>query len=1053
MMIVFSGRRVHRSGLLVGSLVALTLSSLGGCGAPDREADADLPLPLSSLTAPLRDAVVWQQQALRTPVESAGAADVRLFYDLRQDLRTPTLRAAAADSLWKRWEAEPGSLLWIEVAILRARYLEDFDRLDQMLDLAAGADSTGPVARFIEGRMGLGRDPAAGRCFVDAATRAQELDPLQRAWLESRLALVESLDGDNRAAIARLLRTLPEAWQVGGLPLAACWWHDLSKYSRLDGGLDDALGAAGMAVACARRDGNEIQEIRGRLSLGQIHTARAEYGDAAAMFAAVEAQARAGGRRRWVMDAARLQADVNIARGDRGTAINQYRMLRDLALADADTQGSVAYSLSVANAFRYLGDLDSSRVWLERAERLDTVGTQFGNSGSIGALWLRYFLQAGDFVRADSVRAVVAEQLPIRGQRQILFDLVEQGLDSGRPDLAYRGLDQARRTPGLLVRDGAYDPALDLAHLAARFHARQGEFGLAHQQLQDAAGRVATGATLHARWDNASCRGQVGELAGDAEGARLAYELALDLADELEDPNLIQRSRIHLGEVLIQLGRPDDARRLFGDVLNVSDYWSRFSAMLLFGCAEAADGRHETALTHFAAADSLLRPDAPLDLRARLLLEEARSLAALGDAARAWGRLEQIDLGSESATSVRSTEVHRAFHRPLHRELAEVEIGLLVDNPGIVGRGDLALETLALAEQARWRVDPGGPEPSARTLAGLEIIPGSPVLAWFLGAERVFRWLGTSEGWTVLEIPDRGNLLEQIDAVQIDLESPERPVDEGGLRRLARRLLGPIEDHWSTGQELILVAPGRLADLAWPALMLEDSIPLIDHGAILHLANLSTLKNSAPSRETRPLLALGVDSPGDLANLRHAEAEARSVAAIWPDPTNEVRVGQDAGWSSIQALDLSTFAVIHLASHAVVSEGLPGCSTLRLAGIAGDHPVTVQEARALQLNAELVFLSCCEGARMGQDTGTGLDSFARAFLQAGAASVVASTRQVDDEASQTLALSFYRNWLSGKSRAASLQAAQQEVRDAGPRWRHPFYWAFYQVHRATGGTD
>ncbi len=1010
----------------------------------------DLALPLSSLTAPLRDAVVWQQQALRTPVEPAGAADVRLFYDLRQDLRTPSLRSAAADSLWKRWEAEPGSLLWIEVAILRARYLEDFDRLDQMLDLAAGADSTGPVARFIEGRMGLGRDPAAGRCFVDAAARAQELDPLQRAWLESRLALVESLDGDNRAAIARLLRTLPEAWQVGGLPLAACWWHDLSKYSRLDGGLDDALGAAGMAVACARRDGNEIQEIRGRLSLGQIHTARAEYGDAAAMFAAVEAQARTGGRRRWVMDAARLQADVNIARGDRGTAINQYRMLRNLALADADTQGSVAYSLSLANTFVFIGELDSSRVWLERAGRLDTIGTAYGNDGPIGALWLRYYLQLGDFARADSVRSVVAEQLPVRGQRQIIFDLVEQGLDSGRPDLAYEGLDQARRMPGLMVRDDAYDPSLDLAHLAARFHARQGEFGLAHQELQSAAGRVADGATLHARWDHAECQGRVSELAGDAEGARLAYEHALVLAGELDDPNLIERSRIRLGEVLIELGRVDSARRLFGDSSNASDYWSRLSGRLLLGCAEAADGRHEAALANFAAADSMLRPDAPLGLRARLLVEEGRSLAALGKAEQARGRFDQVDLRLGPSSSVRSTEVHRAFHQPLHRELAEARIGLLIDHPELVGRGDLALETLALAEQARWRVDPAGPEPTVLSLESVEIAPGSPVLVWFVGAQRIVRWLGTSAGWAVVEIPDRGALLGQVAAVQIDLESPARPIAQDDLRNLAQSLLGPIESYWQAGHVLNLVAPGQLADLAWPALLLDGFTPLVDHGAVLHLAELGADGSSASAREGGTLLSVGVNSARDVATLRHAEAEARAVAAIWPESNSEIRVGREASWSNLQALELSRFAVIHLASHAVVSEGLPGYSTLRLAGLAGDHPVTVQEARGLRLDADLVFLSCCEGARLGQNTGTGLDSFARAFLQAGAASVVASTRQVDDDASQTLALSFYRHWLEGKSRAASLQAAQQEVRDAGSRWRHPFYWAFYQVHRAGG---
>jgi len=108
--------------------------------------------------------------------------------------------------------------------------------------------------------------------------------------------------------------------------------------------------------------------------------------------------------------------------------------------------------------------------------------------------------------------------------------------------------------------------------------------------------------------------------------------------------------------------------------------------------------------------------------------------------------------------------------------------------------------------------------------------------------------------------------------------------------------------------------------------------------------------------------------------------------------------------------------------------------------------VSIYEVRDLNLDSDLVFLTCCETGRLYTDTGSGLNSFARAFLEAGASSVLAPVIRVEDEASRYLAQQFYHYWLQGKSRAASLKAAQLDTRNARETWRHPYYWAFFRLY-------
>ena len=128
---------------------------------------------------------------------------------------------------------------------------------------------------------------------------------------------------------------------------------------------------------------------------------------------------------------------------------------------------------------------------------------------------------------------------------------------------------------------------------------------------------------------------------------------------------------------------------------------------------------------------------------------------------------------------------------------------------------------------------------------------------------------------------------------------------------------------------------------------------------------------------------------------------------------------------------------IHFAGHAELDAQQPYFSGLRL----HDGMLPLSELYRLHLaRASLVVLSACN-TQIGQASrGDDWIALNRAFLYAGASSVIASLWSVDDGATRELMLAFYQAIAQGKHYAAALQHAQQKTR---ARYPHPYYWAAF----------
>jgi CHAT domain-containing protein len=174
-------------------------------------------------------------------------------------------------------------------------------------------------------------------------------------------------------------------------------------------------------------------------------------------------------------------------------------------------------------------------------------------------------------------------------------------------------------------------------------------------------------------------------------------------------------------------------------------------------------------------------------------------------------------------------------------------------------------------------------------------------------------------------------------------------------------------------------------------------------------------------------------------------AELDACARAWGGPTLLLK-GPDASRRRVVEELGRGPAVAHFATHVIESSGDPsyGMIALSLTDRGESEVLPPADIAHWRIGPGLVVLSGCHSAAGAAPPGTGLMGLTRAFLAAGAGSVVATRWSTLDEDGALFA-AFYRHLKSQDRRdpAGALRAAQLEMMSLGD-WRStPRYWGAY----------
>ncbi len=368
---------------------------------------------------------------------------------------------------------------------------------------------------------------------------------------------------------------------------------------------------------------------------------------------------------------------------------------------------------------------------------------------------------------------------------------------------------------------------------------------------------------------------------------------------------------------------------------------------------------------------------------------------------------------------------------------------------------------------------------------------GQTLVEYFVGPEMVAIYVIQADTFhcEVLKIK-RQELEDWI----VQLRAPFKQVKEGKIRNLAdvppfdlklaqqlyEKLFQSLEKYIGPNTQLLIVPDGVLHYLPFEALVtgvenkrhdlkvifsrFENVHYLVEKYAITYLPAASVAAYEKPDktsdrRAAGRLLAFGSPDFGRFTDSSAAailikaskgllfaplsDRDVREVALIMqPADTFFKREATEDRFKQ----EVKESANIYLSTHAIANESQPMYSLIAFA--QDDDPkedgfLHTYEVFNLKLNADLVTLSACETGLGELSRGEGLIGLTRAFMYAGASSVLVSLWSVDESTAALMKI-FYQNLKDGMSKAEALQRAKLKLirtRENGISFAHPFLWA------------
>jgi CHAT domain-containing protein/Tfp pilus assembly protein PilF len=344
-------------------------------------------------------------------------------------------------------------------------------------------------------------------------------------------------------------------------------------------------------------------------------------------------------------------------------------------------------------------------------------------------------------------------------------------------------------------------------------------------------------------------------------------------------------------------------------------------------------------------------------------------------------------------------------------------------------------------------------------------------------AAYVVRKSGVPRG---VDLGDAKALDDEIMAAHREWRDPHRSDSARLATGLYVRVLRPLAEYYGDARRLLIAPDGNLSLIPFEALVDEQSQPVIARYRVTYLTSgRDLLRMRVKHTSAQPPVVVADPLFGEpnapsssalyFSPLPGSAAEGRAIKALFPDSL--LLTGSRATKAAIQQAHAP--AILHLASHGFFVRttdagpnqiGGPAADTRALsASVDVDNPLlrsglalaganvggrdrdggilTALEASGLDLwGTKLVTLSACDTGVGEVRNGEGVYGLRRAFVLAGAESLVMSLWPVSDAIARETMVSYYKALRAGVGRGDALRQAKLAMMQRHP---HPFYWASF----------
>jgi len=274
------------------------------------------------------------------------------------------------------------------------------------------------------------------------------------------------------------------------------------------------------------------------------------------------------------------------------------------------------------------------------------------------------------------------------------------------------------------------------------------------------------------------------------------------------------------------------------------------------------------------------------------------------------------------------------------------------------------------------------------------------------------------------------------------------------------------KSHW------IVIRDGNLNLIPWDALADNSNHYLVETKDVSFGTSVSSaiiLRNKVPIKAAKAILAVGgipydqsgpllaslrgAYPTGTLANLPGSRDEVLDAAKIFETHHTvvDLELGEDGTKDSFERALREKHSIVHLAVHAMADTKNPDHAALFLLAdkkSGTDGTLDSAEVLTLKVQSNLVVLAACETAVGRQEGQDGIATLSRAFLLAGAHTVVSTLWTIDDTFSRYLMTQFYQGIASGQTTSAALRNAKLDLlKTFGPK-TVPYRWAAYTLEGA-----